>query len=310
MTSIGGVGVAAWSDAVVVSQSSSRHYAPFRASLPGGESRPPDIDVQVLLTPPATPPGPLLFDCDGAWSAYADEMAYRIVFGGADAGTAHLVARSNRETSRVVIHVGQSWARHFDQVDADGERCVADPFRYPLDQLLLMNHLGTRGGVIVHSAGLQLDGAGFVFPGASGAGKTTLCGLLDEAGLGEHLLSDDRMILRGAQSGSAEDDPNGFDAWGTPWPGDAGIARNVSVPLRALCFLVQDGEPAVVPLAPAEGAQRMFPVISCPWYDRELVAAVLDTIDRLVAATPCYEFHFPRDGRAADLFRRLAATLV
>ena len=30
------------------------------------------------------------------------------------------------------------------------------PVRYPVDQLLLMNHLSSRGGVIVHAAGAHL----------------------------------------------------------------------------------------------------------------------------------------------------------
>jgi hypothetical protein len=64
-----------------------------------------------------------------------------------------------------------------------------------------------------------------------------------------------------------------------------------------------------VPLAPSAGAARLFPVISCPWWDRDLLAGVLDTVDHLVATVPCFEFRFPRDARAADLLRQHAAAL-
>ena len=304
---VGGVRVAVASSSFALDEVDDSHYRQFSlVSLAPAEAA-PDIRVDVVASPPEAPAGRLLFDCDGAWSAFHDDMGYRIVMWSTSSTMEHFVARSNADTSRVVIHIGESWGRFITDAGSDGERLMGDPFRYPIDQLILMNHLATRSGLIVHSAGLEVDGAGLVFPGASQAGKTTLSNLLTDAGLGEALLSDDRMILRADGDGSCEGDR--FSAWGTPWPGDAGVARNACVPLRALFFLVQDESPAIVPLAPAAGARRMFPVISCPWWDRELVAGVLDTIERLVAAVPCYEFHFRRDQIAVEMLRRHAATL-
>ena len=56
---------------------------------------------------------------------------------------------------------------------------IANPIHYPLDQLLTMMLLANRGGCIVHAAGVHCDGKGIACIGRSGAGKTTLMGLLD-----------------------------------------------------------------------------------------------------------------------------------
>ncbi|MEI6727129.1 MAG: hypothetical protein WCN81_13010, partial [Actinomycetes bacterium] len=172
----------------------------------------------------------------------------------------------------------------------------------PLDRLLIMTHLVRRGGLIVHSAGLVMDGAGLAFLGVSGAGKTTLSELLVAAGLGDGVLSDDRTIVRTG-------DASRHTVWGTPWPGDAGIARNLGAPLGALYFLRQEQRNEIVALTPSAAVERLFPVISCPWYDRGLTTAVLDTCERLVADVPCYEFRFARDQGAVEALRRHAATL-
>jgi hypothetical protein len=211
------------------------------------------------------------------------------------------VVRCDSTVSKAVIHVLERGGFY----GAAGS-ALASPFCYPLDETVLMNHLSSRGGVIVHSAGLEMnvggDEIGLVFPGASGAGKTTLSELLLEAGAGTGLLSDDRMILRTGSDGSVR-------AWGTPWPGDAGIARNRSVPLRSLLFLIQADADEIVPLTSGEALRRLMPVVSCPWYDRERFPGVLDTCGNVVTNVPSHELRFTRSGAVAKVLAQHAATL-
>jgi len=236
----------------------------------------------------------------------------------------HTVARSDQDTTKVIVHLDERVFRvnantaTGDESPVPADAVFLDPVRYPLDQLLLMNHLASRGGVIVHAAGAVIDGRGLVFPGVSGAGKSSLCRVLLEAGWGDSLLSDDRIILRSAANGDSGDGSRTggaravaaatapgsverFDAWGTPWPGDAGIARNACAPLAALLFLVQADADEVVPLAPGAAMRRLMPVASCPWYDGERAGLVLDTCARIIEATPCYDLRFRLDGGVAEL---------
>ena len=299
---IGGVRVAVSSGTARLLPNQLAPYQPF--SVAEGElgGSTPDMCLDVFTEAPDLPAGDVMFDCGGAWFANQDELGYRLSLASVGDDPPDLIARSDAATTKVSVHIREEWARQLIEADLEWPKHVPDPFRFPLDRLLLMNHMATRGGITVHSAGLVFRDWGFVFPGVSGAGKTTLCGLLADGGLADGLLSDDRTILR-------RDDMGGFRMWGTPWPGDAKIARSASAPLRALCFLVQADAAAVVPITPAAAAKRLFAVSSCPWYRSEGVAGVLDTIDRLVTTVPSFEFRFPRDVRATELLRRHAASL-
>ena len=91
---------------------------------------------------------------------------------------------------------------------------VSNPVHYPLDQLLLMYTLAQREGALLHAAGVDIQGQGFIFPGKSGAGKSTLSRqLVVQKEL--EVLSDDRIVIRKIDGV--------FQAFGTPWPGDAGL---------------------------------------------------------------------------------------
>jgi hypothetical protein len=140
-----------------------------------------------------------------------------------------------------------------------------------------------------------------VYLGASGAGKSTLSRLFVGAGLGESLLSDDRVILRANAPAAGAPE---CEVWGTPWPGDAEIAANARAPLGALFFLVKSNVNEVVPLATAAGIKRLMPVASCPWYDQERLPGVLDTCAKVVETYPCYELRFRPD---ADIVSLLTA---
>ena len=309
MLSLGGALVQSASSLRLV-DSQDPSYAPFITRPASSDAHHPDVVATIVRGMPAAPSCAPLFECEGAWSAYPDDMGYRIVFWSEMAGTPRLVARGNADTTRVTIHVGDSWAQAFAENKDDVWARVGNPFRYPLDQLLMMYHLAGRGGLVVHSAGLELAGKALVFPGASTAGKSTLARVLVKAGLEDSLLSDDRMIVRTADAGPGGGGPGGgpdgapapgFVAWGTPWPGDAGIRRNACAPLAALLFLVKDERTFLAPLGPGEAMRRLMPVISCPWYDSERLPGILDTCARLSEGVPCFDLHFRPTAEVAEL---------
>jgi hypothetical protein len=157
-----------------------------------------------------------------------------------------------------------------------------------------MNHLATRGGVICHSAAVVIEGKALLFPGVSGAGKSTMCRMFVNEGLGDRLLSDDRVILRVTGDGGVQ--PHAVTAWGTPWHGDALIARNESAPLAAVLFLVQAPTNGLRPIPPGAAMRRLMPLISSPWYDPERLPPVLETCGRIVETVSCYELDFTPDG--------------
>jgi len=169
---------------------------------------------------------------------------------------------------------------------------ISSPVCYPLDQILVMYFLSMRNGVLIHSAGVEMKGKGLIFPGKSGAGKSTLCSKI--SGRPEiKPLSDDRMIVKKEEGR--------FVAYGTPWPGEAGIAENRKTPLNGLMFLKQGKENRVKKIGKLEALEKLIPVASIPWYDRPAMEEVLDLCEKLTADIPTYELEFKPEVSVADV---------
>jgi hypothetical protein len=150
-------------------------------------------------------------------------------------------------------------------------------FGYPLDQILAMYLLGSRG-ILLHAAGALIGGRGLAFSGVSGAGKTTLTALA--AGRpGWEPLSDDRVIVRVGETSPT--------LWGTPWSGEGRVAEHRCGEMAGLLFLEQGKTHEIRPLTPAEALPRLFQTASLPWYDAEYLEEALAACGRIVESIPC-----------------------
>ncbi len=182
-----------------------------------------------------------------------------------------------------------------------GDRRIIDlPLVYPLDQLLMMYYFSRRKGMLAHAAGMVHKGKAYLFAGASGAGKSTFSLLLAAARAGK-MLSDERMIVREIKGKMI--------AFGTPWAGTAGIARNGNAPLAGIFFLKHGTANGLKKLTTAEALDRILPVVSIPWYDPEPMTKIIAFSKRVITAAPCYEFSFTPDNSAVDFFLGFQKTL-
>lgn len=165
-------------------------------------------------------------------------------------------------------------------------------------RLVLMHRLlAPPTGVLVHCAGARIGGSMLLFPGVSGAGKSTMSRLILEHGAGE-VANDERMLL------TRRDDE--WTAWGTPWPGELGIAHNQHGALGGVVFLEKSDRTRAEPLSPQDALARLIPVVSIPWYDGTLTSGALDLCHRLVAEVPVHLLHFRPDESAVAAVRALA----
>ena len=171
-----------------------------------------------------------------------------------------------------------------------------NPLNYPLDELLTINFLSRGRGMLVHACAVEYRGQGWLFLGASGAGKTTLSGLW-EGEPGVTLLSDDRIIIR--ETG------DGYRIYGTPWHGSVEIASPSSAPLSRIFFLVHDHENRLTRIQGADVASRLL-VRSFPtFWDGEGMSYTLDLCERLSTRVPCYELGFLPDKRVISMLKNL-----
>jgi hypothetical protein len=259
----------------------SRVYQAFLVEKdPDGEGAHIHITVQRGALP-NTDPLQCIFDGGLSWSLFRDRGGFVISLKPPHVPEPLWVVSMDGGFTRGTLHCS-------DQIlERQGKEIrVANPVCYPLDQIFLMNHLAPREGALMHAAGVNGGGQGVLFAGKSGAGKTALCRLLVEGALAE-ALSDDRMVVR--REGEH------FHAYGTPWPGELGVARNKGVPLRAVFFLHHGNENEIEPLGPRRALEEMMAVVSVPWYDEGLLWKTLGFCESLAFGIPQYELHFRND---------------
>ena len=170
-------------------------------------------------------------------------------------------------------------------IEPSGKSRIAhDIIRNPLDQILVI-HMGLArsASMILNAAGGSIDGQGVLFAGAAGTGKSTVSKLLGKTP-NARFLSDDRIVLR--RFGSK------LSMYGTPWPGDAGVALNESVPLKAICFLRHGNRTALTRLDAEEAHSRLLPVTSVPWHEPTLADRAKGLCDFLVDKYPAFDLSF------------------
>lgn len=140
--------------------------------------------------------------------------------------------------------------------------------------------------------GIMAHGCGFVLPmgtialclGTSGAGKSTL-GRLMRDGAGLTVLNDDRIVVTRASPG--------FHAWGTPWPGRAGIVSSGDGKLSVIGVIKRAPSPRSRLLPPREARRTVLETFALPLWDSSRMAFALEMIDAMLNAVPVVEIGYP-----------------
>jgi hypothetical protein len=236
-----------------------------------------------------------IFDSHESWSMLKKGDEYLWIDLPASSGGPLCLARFDRWLEKVTIYYANEFI-----TDVGGEKVLVNPLSYPVDQLLLMYALAERQGALIHASGIEMDGKGYLFPGKSGAGKSTISKIF--ASRGHDILSDDRIAVRKIHGK--------FRMYGTPWSGEAEIAENRSVPLRGIFFIFQSTKNVMKEMSPSEAAERLMPVTSIPWYDRGALSGILSVCEDLVLGVPAYELHFKPEIGVVELFEEFVAGQV
>jgi hypothetical protein len=257
--------------------------------------RPADILIRLQLGGmPDTENLQKIFDSGQSWSMFQDRDDYCLTLNPPAFKQPFWLARINRDFTEATVYCSEKLVSR-----RNGRTELSNPVSYPLDQILLMYILARRQGALLHAAGIDINGRGYIFPGKSGAGKSTITRQF--AALGDTgLLSDDRIVVRKLEGT--------FKAYGTPWPGEAGIALNESVPLASIFFINHGSANLIKDITPQEALARLLPVTSIPWYDREVMDKILTFCEDLISSVPIYELDFKPSVEVVDVFERFVST--
>jgi len=266
-------------------------YKEFEERAAGAEGGAAHINV---VLEPGINPAPTgmdrIFDSGSSWSMFFDGENRFVSMKPAEFEEPIWLAKIGKDYRDVNVYCSDVLLEIYG-----GLQTISNPVRYPLDQILLMYFLSMRNGALIHAAGVEVKGKGLIFPGKSGAGKSTLCHLL--SGEGDiRLLSDDRVIVRKEEGR--------FLAYGTPWPGEAGIASNKRIPLHGLMFLKKGTQNSIKRISRSDTLEKLMPVTSIPWFDAPVMEEILELCGTLSSAISAYELEFKPDAGAADVISR------
>jgi hypothetical protein len=232
--------------------------------------------------------GNQLFDSGGIWKLYTDgDYYYYCLTAPFSDWQPYRIARFNADFTDGEILCER---RYFtpDQ--------PVYPLEYPLDELLFVNLLARGRGVEVHGCGLRdARGNGYLFPGQSGAGKSTMARMwLGREGV--KILSDERVVLRKADG----------QIWmhGTPWHGDAKLARADKAVLNNIFFLRHGSANQIAPLSATEATARLFACSFPPFHSADGVGFTLNFFADVVQTIPAQELRFLPDQRIIEMIEQ------
>lgn len=255
-----------------------------------------DLSVRMMSGIPDPAKWGVFTHASRTWRLFLDGSTRRIVWDGNTPDHPLWLLEFLPGTNTVTVYCGERLL-----AESQGGGSLLNPMHYPLDQMLLLYQLADRGMGIVHSAGLILGDKCIVAAGRSGAGKSTLSRCWAARHGTASLLSDDRVIMGGVSG------DGGFkEAYGSPWPGELGVALNTHKPVHALVFLAKAKVNQLVPLDSREAIERLFPVTSIPWFDPEYLTLALANVEKWLTDLPAYEFQFTPDDGAVSVLEDLA----
>ncbi|MCU0553827.1 MAG: SynChlorMet cassette protein ScmC [Syntrophales bacterium] len=239
--------------------------------------------------------------------------ARRLCFGKMTAGNGHpprfnpgLPADVPAAGWRAQGNSGMMLLRHPEVLDIycglyPDDKPAAAQMRRPL--VPVFEEVIRAGGLPLHGALVERRGAGLMFVGRSGAGKSTCCRRLP---YGWRVLGDDlAIVVRDAEGGyTAHPLPtwSAFETGGNGWP----CRANDSVPLRAFFFLHHEPEDGVEALAGAKtalviedaGKEALLPFdFFSPRHVSFLGGRLFANAVSLVAAVPAFRLRVSLEGR-------------
>jgi hypothetical protein len=147
----------------------------------------------------------------------------------------------------------------------------------------------SRGGFLLHSAGLVRDGRAWLFFGPSGSGKTTVTTLTPEA----LVLSDDLTMVAPMPGGEG----GGYGACSVPFRGlFAPEPKSIETwPIAGFFRLVQDTSDRLVEVKGAKAVGELVGSLPFVTERPEIAGAVIDSVAGSTIKTPVFRLHFRKD---------------
>jgi len=255
----------------------------------------PEVSITVKIGKPDVfifeNPG---FETDN-WGYYlgADYSAIRMLTPGRPPRRSHYTIVLNAE--------GNKGDLYFEDIPGNSKEVLSitvPPFA--LDEVLAVQLLGMKRGVMLHSCALITNNKqGLLFAGTSGDGKSTTAKLWQSSGKAV-LLGDERVAVR-KRDGK-------FWLISTAWHGSGQVVGPGCVPLHHLFIIHHAKENHAKRLEPSEAVKLLLARAYLPFWDRTGMEFSMEILEDLSNTIPCYSLGFTLDQRAVEYVECLLAS--
>ena len=147
--------------------------------------------------------------------------------------------------------------------------------------------------LMIHASVIAYEGAGYVFLGRSGTGKSTHSRLWLNNIEGTWLLNDDNPVIR-VEDGKV-------NVYGTPWSGKTPCYKNVVLPLGGVVRLSQAPYNKISRLMPLNAYASLMPACSCMRWDRGSTDALHRTVEKVIKVVKGWHLECLPDADAAHV---------
>lgn len=146
--------------------------------------------------------------------------------------------------------------------------------------------------LLFHGSVIAVDGQAYLFTAKSGTGKSTHVALWRKL-LGDKavMVNDDKPLIRLIDDGHAI-------VYGTPWDGKHHLSTNISVPLKAICWLTRATDNVIASVSPTEVCSTLLNQTFRPKEPLQVVK-MLALVNKLSAAVKLYKLGCNMDPSAA-----------
>jgi len=142
-----------------------------------------------------------------------------------------------------------------------------------------------EGGILIHAAGVKSKKQGYLFPGPSGTGKSTIAASLAFEG---EVLGDDLVAIR--------DEGNGFTMYSVPMQGEKNFPCG-RVGLHGIFFPEKDSGNYLSAISKSDAMAFLLSGLPFLSDEERKSAVLLSRCEKLVKNVPIYRLHFKK-GRA------------
>ena len=253
-----------------------------QAYLPFITGDQPDIHLELHSGFPDLKLGEKLFSSQPIWSFYRKD----------NESILHIFDQ-HPDLQRLLVMPPEFKRTELHFAEPDGQ--FMDPFFGPTFELLMINYLSRKIGVIIHACGIEYLGKGLLFAGESGAGKSTLANLWNQQEAAV-VLSDDRTVVREIDG----------ELWmfGTPWHGEAKFGAPHGVKLKNIFFLQHSKTNGVQPVSAANSVRKLLQCSFPTYWDPAGMEYTIELFEKLAACVPCNELSFRPDDSVIEMIKR------